>query len=72
MIRTFEYGTGQKLHFKKHPRYGSWSVNFDKGGSSPALEGQFYSFRELYDKTDYYLQNREKNKTSIGQELTNA
>jgi hypothetical protein len=61
MQETVDLGT-TKLHFKKDPRYGTWSVNFDKGGIPPILEGQWQSLPELKAKTYYYLENREKNK----------
>lgn len=55
---------GNKLHFKKHRRHGSWSVNFDKGGIPASLAGEWTNLRELKDKAYAYLENRpERNRT---------
>lgn len=62
---SLDLENGNKVHFKKHPRYGSWSVNFDKGGIPSSLEGEFLSLDELKRKVNYYLSIREKNKTRI-------
>ena len=69
LVRVFKIPSN-KVYFKKHPRYGTWSVNFDKGGMAKNLQGQFTSFQQLYDNTNHYLQNREKWKCEIGEELT--
>lgn len=65
MNETIELENGNKLHYTKHPRYGTWSVNFDKGGIPARLQGQFQSILELKAKTEYYLSIREKNKTRV-------
>lgn len=62
---TIPLENGNKAHFKKHPRYGTWSVNFDKGGIPPILEGQWQSMDELKHKLNHYLSIREKNRTKI-------
>lgn len=62
---TLDLDNGNKVHFKSHPRYGTWSVNFDKGGIPPSLEGQWQSLDDLKDKVNYYLSIREKNRTRI-------
>lgn len=64
-MHTVELENGNKLHFKKHPRYGTWSVNFDKGGIPDKLSGEFQSLMDLKAKVEYYLANREKNKTKV-------
>ena len=64
-IVTVELENVNKAHFKKQPRYGTWSVNFDKGGIPPSLEGQWQSLDELKEKLNHYLSIREKNKTKI-------
>lgn len=64
-METLELENGNKVHFKQHPRYGTWSVNFDKGGIPDILSGEFQFLNELKEKVAYYLANREKNKTSI-------
>lgn len=68
-VRVFKIPSN-KVWFRKNPRYGSWSVNFDKGQLPSILKGQFLRFEELYELTEFYLQNREKWKCSIGEELT--
>lgn len=65
MVETVELENGNKLHYTKHPRYGTWSVNFDKGGIPSVLEGQFQSLNDLKAKTEYYLSIREKNRTRV-------
>lgn len=65
MGETVELENGNKLHYTKHPRYGTWSVNFDKGGIPEVLQGQFQSLHDLKAKTEYYLSIREKNKTRV-------
>lgn len=65
MVETVELENGNKLHYTKHPRYGTWSVNFDKGGIPEILQGQFQSLSDLKAKTEYYLSIREKNKTRV-------
>lgn len=65
MVETVELENGNKLHYTKHPRYGTWSVNFDKGGIPEILQGQFQSLNDLKAKTEYYLSIREKNKTRV-------
>lgn len=67
--RSFKLPGQNKVHFTKNPRFGSWSVNFDKGGIPQSLSGQYQFFQELYDKVDHYLKSREKFKCSIGEEL---
>lgn len=64
-VDTVELENGNKLHYKKHPRYGTWSVNFDKGGLPAYLEGQWQSLDDLKVKVEYYLANREKNRTKV-------
>lgn len=65
MVETVELENGNKLHYTKHPRYGTWSVSFDKGGIPSVLEGQFQSLNDLKARTEYYLSIREKNKTRV-------
>lgn len=65
MIETIELENGNKAHFKKNPRFGTWSVNFDKGGIPEILEGEWQSLPDLKAKTEYYLSIREKNKTGF-------
>lgn len=62
---TLELENGNKVHFKKHPRYGTWSVNFDKGGIPDSLAGEYQSLLDLKAKVKYYLSIREKNKTRV-------
>jgi hypothetical protein len=64
-METIELENGNKVHFKKHPRYGLWSVNFDKGGTPAILQGYFQSLADLKEKTEYYLASREKNPTKV-------
>lgn len=71
MQRSYEL-PGNKVHFKKHPRYGTWSVGFDKGGIPESLDGEYTLFADIFYKTNYYLANREKNPTEIGPEIKNA
>lgn len=59
-----------RVWFKKNPRYGTWSVNFDKGGMPAKFQGQHTNFNELYENLNYYLQHRDKWKCEIGEELT--
>lgn len=70
--RVYQLPGQQKLYFRRHPRYGTWSVGFDKGGIPASLSGQFLQFRELYDKVEYYLANRQKNPVTIGEEITDG
>lgn len=65
MTETYELENGNKVHYTKHPRYGTWSVNFDKGGIPAILQGQFQSLLDLKAKTEYYLSIREKNRTKV-------
>lgn len=67
--RVFQLPGQNKVYFDKDPQFGMWRVHFDKGGIPDYLEGQYTSFKELYDKTNAYLQTREKFKCSIGVEL---
>jgi hypothetical protein len=62
---TIDLPTGGKLHFKKHPRYGTWSLNFDKGAIPERLAGQWQSLADLKEKTFHYLEHREKNKVKM-------
>lgn len=64
-VVTVELENGNKVHYKTHPRYGTWSVNFDKGGIPEILSGQFQSLKDLQAKVEYYLSTREKNKTRV-------
>ena len=69
LLRSFKLPGQQKVNFRRDPRYGTWSVSFDKGGMAPKLQGQYTSFQELYNKVDFYLRTREKFKCSIGEEI---
>lgn len=62
---TLELENGNKVHFTKHPRYGFWSVNFDKGGIPSILQGHWQSLTDLKAKVAYYLEHREKNRTKF-------
>jgi hypothetical protein len=62
---TIELENGNKAHFKKNPRFGTWSVNFDKGGIPPLLEGEWQSLPFLKNKLEAYLATRTKNKTGF-------
>jgi len=62
---TQELENGNKLHFKSDPRFGFWTVNFDKGGIPDELSGSYLSLQELQGKVDTYLASREKNKTKV-------
>ena len=64
-FETVPLENGNKLHYKRHPRYGTWSVNFDKGGIPDSLAGEFLSLQDLKAKVEYYLTIREKNKTKV-------
>ena len=64
-IRTVALENGNYAHFKKDPQYGTWSVNFDKGGIPERLKGQWLSYEELLFNTKFYLAHREKNKTGV-------
>lgn len=70
MQRSFNLKGGNLVHFKKNPRYGSWSVNFDKGGIPESLSGRWLLFEDLFDKTNFYLKNRVQFKTEILDEVT--
>jgi hypothetical protein len=65
MIETIELENGNKVHYKRHPRYGTWSVNFDKGGIPESLSGEWQSLPDLKTRVNYYLSIREKNKTRM-------
>lgn len=64
-METIELDNGNKVHFKKDPRYGYWSVNFDKGGIPKELEGQYTSLPFLKERVEHYLSIREKNRTAF-------
>lgn len=59
---------GNKVHYTKHPRYGLWSVSFDRGGIPASLDGMYQSLPELQEKVEYYLSIREKNRTKVKRE----
>lgn len=65
MTEVVELENGQKITFEKHPRYGFWSVRFARGDIPAVLKGQWSSLPDLKAKTEFYLANREKNKTTI-------
>lgn len=60
MRTTVELENGNKVHFNKHPRYGTYSVSFDRGDIPNKLRGEYQLYREIYEKTMYYLENRPK------------
>lgn len=62
---TLELENGSKVHFTKNPRYGLWSVHFDRGSIPAVLEGMYQSLPDLKAKVAYYLEHREKNKTKV-------
>lgn len=72
ITRSYQLPGSQKIHFKRHPRFGTWSVNFDKGGTHSKFDGEYQSFHDLYAKVDYYLQSREKNACTIGEEIVDV
>lgn len=60
-----ELESGNKLHYTKHPRYGMWSVHFDKGPIPSSLRGMYQSLPALQAKVEHYLSIREKNPTKV-------
>lgn len=67
--REFKLPGQQKVIFEKDPRYGFWSVHFQKGPMPAVLKGQFSTFKECYDRTNQYLKTRSHERCEIGEEL---
>lgn len=68
-VRTFQLPGQNKVHFTREPRYGHWTVHFDKGGIPFSLSGQHTSYIDLYNKVNQYLKTREKFRCEIGEEI---
>lgn len=60
-----ELENGNSLHYRSDPRYGFWTVNFDKGGLPPELKGRFLELQDLQRRTETYLARRVNNKTKV-------
>lgn len=57
-VITYRTKTGGKVNFRKHPRYGSWTVDFNKGPIPSILSGSWTHLKELREKTEAYLASR--------------
>jgi hypothetical protein len=68
-IRSFVLGNNSRVFFKKNPRFGTWSVSFERGAIPQILSGEWQFFSELFDRVNIYLRHREKSKTEIKEEI---
>lgn len=63
MTEVMELENGGKVKFERHPRYGLWTVHFERGDVPVGLKGHWSDLHQLKEKVTLYLANRQKNKT---------
>lgn len=56
--RTVDLDNGNKVHYKKDPRFGFWTVNFDKGGIPEVLKGQYTQVQYAEKAVEAYFAKR--------------